>query len=165
MGGGSIGNADLIDDESVANVVCAFLVEDETLQIFGAEGVDGCGLNVGERDADFDPSRGGYVAGVFSQVEWSAETGREFGNLEALAGSREDEQRHVCGGDGLWGVDGEVEIVAVEAGAPVAVVEHGDLRVPSSSGRGLPLNANRIGGRAEGGGVDRKAAFLLLDEA
>ena len=49
----------------------AALLEGEALQVFGAEGVDGCGLNVGKGNADFDPASGGHVTGVFAEVDGS----------------------------------------------------------------------------------------------
>ena len=82
-----IADADVIYDKRVADIIGAALMEGETLQILGSKRIDRRGPNLRKRDTHFDPVAGGKVAGVLAQIDWLAETGREFSDLEPFAGS------------------------------------------------------------------------------
>lgn len=163
--GGIVIDANFIDDQRVWGVVSAALMKRNAAQVLGPEGINGCGVAIGERDAHLYPAAGGQISGVLSEIEWLGEAGGELSDLESLNGVGEDDLWQVGGRDRLRREDPEEKVFAIEAGETVADVDEGDFSSPPAMRCGLPAQANGIGRSEKGICIDGHSPILLFEEA
>jgi hypothetical protein len=94
-----------------------------------------------------------------------AETAGKFRDLKTFARIGEHHLWQIRGTNRLRGKNPEIEIMPGEPGKAIAQTGCLDLRNPSASRRGLPLQSNCVRGRQKDLGLDRQAIVSLFQKA